>query len=319
MTTCAIYTRVSSKDQAVKGFSLDAQEKIGKELCKRNKWQYDVFVESGRSADKETLDNRPSLEKILDIAEDKNIQFLFVTELDRLSRNPVTLAYIKKILSDNDIKVITPSQTFDFRDDEDDFMSDLLGILAKRENRLRVKRSRRAKDEAVRLGRWVGATLPFGFTKQPCVGDRLKHNQIVPHPQEKKIYLQMVEWSLSGIGTNSIAAKLTEMGVPTRFSNEKKTYKWKAGVVLRILRNPIYKGDYSFGKASSTIGGIISPEKWQVLQENLKKNYNNAARNTKRFYLLRGLLRCKRCGNRLYGMIKPRKGMRCYCCASKRP
>ena len=322
MPTCAIYTRVSTKDQVSKGFSLDAQEKVGRQLCDRNKWPYKVFTERGQSANKETLDNRPALENILDLAEDGKIQYLFVTELDRLSRNPITLTYIKKILSDSDVKVITPSQTFDFRDDEDDFLSDLLGILAKRENRLRVKRSRRAKTEAVKLGRWVGSTLPYGWMKQPCEGDRLKHNQLVPHPEESIIYLQMVDWSMKGLGANSIAQKLNDLGIRTRFteiSKQGKSFIWKAGTVLRILKNPICKGFYVYGDGSATIKGIITPEKWQELQANLKGNYNNAGRNIKHFYLLRGLLVCKRCGNRLFGLIKPSKGMRCYCCLSKRP
>lgn len=319
MPTAAIYTRVSTAGQAEKGFSLDAQEKIGRELCERNKWQHKVFTESGRSAAKETLDNRPQLEAILDLIEDGKIQYLFVTELDRLSRNPITLAYIKKTLSENDVKVVTPSQTFDFRDDEDDFLSDLLGILAKRENRQRVKRSKRAKLEAAKLGRWVGSTLPFGFMKLPCIGDRLRHNQLVPHPEESKLYLQIVDWSLRGLGSNTIARKLNEMSIPTRLTSSKRSYIWKANVVLRILNNPVYKGIYKYGESRAEVKGIISPERWQSLQDNLRRNYNNAWRNTKRFYLLKGLLVCGRCGRRLYGMIKPSDGMRCYCCLSKRP
>ncbi len=45
--TTAIYIRVSTKDQADKGFSLDAQEKIGRDLCDRNGWTCEMFVESG--------------------------------------------------------------------------------------------------------------------------------------------------------------------------------------------------------------------------------------------------------------------------------
>ena len=138
---CAIYVRVSTETQASKGYSLGAQEKAGIELCKKNGWDYEVFREAGRSADKETLDNRPQLQRLLELADEGRFDCCFATELDRLSRNPVTLAYIKKVFRDNKVKIATLGQTFDLEEEEDDFISDLFGILAKRENRVRVRRS----------------------------------------------------------------------------------------------------------------------------------------------------------------------------------
>ena len=318
----AIYTRVSTQEQVVNGFSLDAQEKEGIRICQQNNWKYRTFVDKGKSADTEGLDHRQSLQEVMDLIEDHEIQYLFVTELDRLSRNPITLAYIKKILCENKVKVITPHQVFDFNDDEDDFITDLLGILAKRENRLRVKRVKRGKLEAAGLGKWVIGIRPYGWQAINDRDNKAKHNQLEPEPEESKIYLQMVEWSLQGLGSNTIARKLNALGIPTRCTlayKHGKKYLWKSGTVHRILQNPLYKGVYNFDGISTKLPGIISEEKWELLQQNLRRNFNNATRNTKRFYLLQGLLYCKTCGRRLYGLIKPSRHMRCYCCISKRP
>jgi len=319
MPTCAIYTRVSTKDQSDKGFSLDAQEKTGRELCQRNKWQFRLFAERGKSADKENLDNRPALEEILDLAEDAKIQYLFVTELDRLSRSPVTLAYIKKILHDADVKVVTPSQTFDFRDDEDDFITDLLGILAKRENRLRVKRSKRAKDEAVQYGRWVGGILPYGWTKQPCEGDRLKHNKVVPHPEESKVVLKMIDWFLDGMKLHGVARKLNAMGVATKTSSDSNPIRWSPAGIYQVLKNPIHKGDYIFKGKVIKIPGIVESDRWGAVQAQLKENGASSKRSTRRMYLLRGLLVCGRCGSKFWGRIKPSTGEKHYYCGSRQP
>lgn len=320
---CAIYIRVSQESQALKGHSLDAQEKEGIRICKQNGWSYQVFKEAGRSADKDTLENRPQLQKILELADEEKIKYCFVTELDRLSRNPITLAYIKKVFSDNDVKVVTRSQTFDFKDDEDDFISDLLGLLAKRENRLRVKRSKRGLLESILKGGWVGGAMPYGY--------RRENKKIVPDPEEKKTYSMMVDWSLEGKGSNTIARTLNDMGVKTRATGVWKkwayggriiknpVFKWKSGTVLRILKNPLYKGEFIYKGHKISTPALISKEKWQQIQDNLKKNYNNAKRDTKRFYLLRGLLYCKKCGRRLFGFIKLSRGMRLYSCLSKRP
>ena len=107
------------------------------------------------------------------------------------------------------------------------------------------------------------------------------------------------------------------MDVKTKHTKEKRIYKWKAGVVLKILKNPIYKGEYDFKGHKIPVPELISKDKWDKLQANLKKNYRNAKHN-KRFYLLKGLLYCKRCGHRLFGKIKPSSNERTYCCLSKR-
>jgi len=191
-------------------------------------------------------------------------------------------------------------------------MVDLLGLLAKRENRVRVKRSKRAIEEGMLKGFWCqgGDTIPYGYMK--------KDRKLVVNPKEVKIYKMMVEWSLSGKGLITIAKRLNDMGIKTKKSNDKRVFKWKGNVVRSILKHTIYKGEYTFKSHKLKMPAIITVEKWQAIQDNLKKNYRCAKRNTKRFYLLRGLLYCKRCGHRLFGKIKPSSGERNYCCLSKR-
>ena len=312
---CAIYTRVSSEKQVKEGFSLEAQEKEGIRICKQNNWEYEVFVEAGKSACRESLEERPVLMSILDLIEDGKFGCCFVTELDRLSRNPVSMAFIKRVFHDNDVKVVTPGQTFDFKDDEDDFISDLLGLLAKRENKIRVRRSKRAMLESILKGGWQGGITPFGYTKD-------EDKKLIPDPEESKVYQMICDWSLEGKGCNKIALMLNNMAITTKATkgwHKGKIYKWKAGTIFGIIKKPLYKGDFTFKEHKVKMPALISQEKWQQVQDNLRKNYNSAGRNAKRFYLLRGLLYCKKCGRRLFGKIKPSSGERLYCCLSKRP
>ena len=310
---CAIYIRVSTGKQAKEGYSLEAQKKAGIRICQTNKWDYEVISEPGRSAKKETVEDRLSLMKILDLAEEGKIQYCFVTEIDRLSRNPVSLAYIKKVFMDNNVKVATLNQTFDFKDDEDDFISDLLGLLAKRENRIRVRRGMRGRLEAALKGKWPGGLLPLGYTTD-------KDNKLIPEPEERKIYHKIVNWYLEGNGGNTIARKLIQLGILIDGSSKtNKVFKWNANSIVRIIRSPLYKGEFHYRGHIIKVLPLISQEKWELLQKQVRKNYVNAKRSTKRFYLLRGLLYCKKCGRRLYGLIKPSDGRRCYCCLSKKP
>ncbi len=150
----------------------------------------------------------------------------------------------------------------------------------------------------------------------------------------------MVKWSLEGIGSNAIALRLNQLGVQTR---GRKIYKkklrrskkerglrlgefkdrdslvWKAGTVHDILKRPVYKGEMRYKELKIAVTGLIQESQWNALQKALKSHYNNSNRNTRHFYLLRGLLYCAKCGRKLFGLIKEKKGMRLYACLSTRP
>ena len=337
ITRVAIYTRVSTRGQVDNGLSLEAQEKACIQIAERNGWRYKVYQDAGKSAASEKLDGRDAILEILDLVHEKKISYVITTEIDRLSRHPATLDFIKRKLVKNDVKVVTLGQTYDFANEAQDFMSDLLGIMAKYENRLRSTRAKRGMREAVLRRRWHGGIPPFGYDvnqdaeSQTC-------GELVVNKEEARIYRKMVRWRLRGIGTNNIARKLNQEGTPTKGSKiykngifalkrnkydeirlvNPKQLKWRAGTVLGILRNPLYKGERHFLELVIEAPAIIPDEEWEELQAYLTQNNNNPNRNRKRFYLLKGLLKCKRCSRNLYGVIKPKKGMRLYSCASKR-
>lgn len=49
--TAAIYTRVSSREQAIDGYSLDAQERLLIDFCKAKKYNiYKIYSDEGISA-----------------------------------------------------------------------------------------------------------------------------------------------------------------------------------------------------------------------------------------------------------------------------
>lgn len=312
---CSIYVRVSTEKQADRGYSLEAQRKAGIKICHSNKWSYEVFPEPGRSADKETIENRPSLMKILDLAEEGKIQYCFVTEIDRLSRNPVSLGYVKKIFADNNVKIVTLNQTFDLEDYEDDFISDLQGLLAKRSNKARVVRIKRAKSEAVLKGRWPFGLMPYGYTKD-------KDNKLIPHPRQSKIYKLMVEWYLAGISTRKIAIKLNRLSIKsplTEWAKNGREYKWTSRTTHRILTNPFYKGEFCYKGHHNKVTSLIAEETWNKVQKKIKDNRRYSGRPTKNFYLLKDLLVCKKCGRKLYGARAPKNYAKFYYCSSKVP
>lgn len=327
-----IYTRVSTSTQSLKGYSLEAQKKIGIEKANFLNMSYRVFEERGHSAAIESIENRIELKKLLNLCEEGKVKNIFVTEWDRITRNQITQAYIKKIFKDNKIMLFTANQQYNLENYDDEFISDLSALLAVRENKIRVERSQRGKIESVKKGKWHGGLLPFGYTKD-------KDNTLIIDSEEEVIYKEIIKMSLSGFGCNSIAKELNSRNIKTKgskllrngifikdkFSNnrifkKKEDLLWKANTILTILKNPLYKGKRRYKEDYHKAPAIISEDVWLKVQQNLINNKIKSPRsNNKYFYLLRGLLKCNRCDRYMYGLIKPKKGMRLYCCSSNRP
>ena len=94
----AIYARVSSEISVGKDNSIPAQVKIGIEKAKSLEMEYEIFREEGKSAKHDDLLNRPILQSLLDRCDEGEFSGIFVTEIDRLTRNEYSMLFIKKVL-----------------------------------------------------------------------------------------------------------------------------------------------------------------------------------------------------------------------------
>ncbi len=83
---CLVYCRVSTEEQADKGYSLDAQEKLCREFAERSSYRVaGVYRDEGKSGT--TLD-RPALQDLLAKCTNGTvINAVIVQETDRLARN----------------------------------------------------------------------------------------------------------------------------------------------------------------------------------------------------------------------------------------
>ncbi len=330
-STLHIYTRVSSNISVKQNNSLPAQRLLGEKKARELNFDFVIHEERGKNATTETLDNRPVLQALLDKCDEKEIKHVFVTEFDRLTRHPVTQYYIKKILSDNGVLLYTTGQVFDMQDEDQSLMSDIMGLFAQRESKIKNKRVKRTLLESAKKGRSGGGVMQaYGYVKA-------ENKMLLVEPQEAEVIKKIFTLSLQGIGTPKIAELLNKEGVPTRAKKAlpngirvrnkytgKETHKkeldlvWKAGTIYSILKNSIYKGDRRYKEHTIAIEPIINPEMWQLVQNNLKHNRSYSGGKKMHFYILKGLLRCSKCGRNLYGYTKEKKAQFVYMCSSKR-
>ncbi len=328
--TLDVYCRVSTDIQVEKGHSLLAQENAGKLKAKSLGLNYRIHVEKGKSGASDDLEfkNRPVLKALLDFCTEGKVSDIFVTEQDRLSRSPVATFFIKQILLKNNINLHTINQTINLQDPQQSFVADLTALIARQEREMFVVRSKRAVIEGAKMGRWPGVILPYGFRRN---SDRF----IEIDPEEAEVYRKIVELSLSGHGTNTIALKLNKLDIETRCKKvllngtkvknkhtgsirvvNNEDFVWRAGTVYCMLTNPLYYGHRIFSKEIIPVPAIIDKETWDKIQANLKHNKNNSGNHATHFYLFKGKIRCAKCGANWYGKIKIDE--RVYMCSSKR-
>lgn len=330
MDTLYLYTRVSTHQQVDK-FSLSVQRDEGIKKAKSLKMNYEVFIEPGKSASHEDLENRPELKKLMDLVEKGITKHIFVIDDSRLSRNMITYFQIQNIFIKNKVITYTPYQKTDYGsiDYQNKFTKDINALLSAFYVSQTTEKSKAGRLKAAIQGKWGGGILPYSYTTD-------KENNLVIDEKEKKNYLKMVKYSLSGMGAGSIAKKLNELNIPTKGTTSYKkgitlkdkytgkiTFKkreqfiWKQGTIERILKNPLYKGERHYKDEIIKVEPCIDEKTWQKIQDNFQKNKNFSGRhNITHFYLLKGLLFCNRCGKTIIGRIK--KDERVYFCMSKR-
>lgn len=313
MKRAAIYRRISTAHQE-DNTSLEGQLSACQRYAEAH--GFTIVADFAERASGGTLD-RPEFKKLEKLVENREIQAVIVYHQDRLSRNLVdTLLLIKKY-SNLGVELHDTTQG----EIQDSLLSTITAVLNAEEKQNIRRRTIKGSRDKVASGKIRGNGIaPYGYQ---LVGEK-KNRELVINPEEAQVVRMIVDWSLNGgLGTIRIAARLTEMGIPTprqkrpqlpnRHLNARPVGEWSNHSILNILKSPAIAGTlYHFrytrnanGKYTRNndpsewlavpIEPIISQEVFDRLQEKLKANKSTSKRNTKREYLLARRIRCS-CG-----------------------
>jgi len=332
----AIYIRVSTERQA-RQYSPAAQRDILTQHAQRMGWECEVFEETGSGA---SIKGRPVFSDLIDNRLEE-FDFLLVIDWDRLGRSEDLgeVSLVKALCREAGVKVATPSQTWDFADEEgeDDFTSDLLAILAKRERKKIVKRTKLGKHRAALEGRWPCGSEPYGYRYNAAA----KSLEVVP--EEKAVIEQVFdEYVNQGRGAGDIASGLNAAGVPTkragfRFDTQSGLHvnsgQWCRAAVRRVLMCRGYIGELIVYKTrrrkidpSATplpapgqegyqegthlpikCPAMVDRALWERAQELRTARRRLKPGNTLQSYLLSPFAECGLCGRRLGGFTERRR------------
>lgn len=329
----AIYCRVSTEKQALDGVSIFDQKQRGIEFCNKHKYEYEVFEEPAISGSKDE-NERPALFELMQrtyqikgskgkILKKTEFDGVYVSDFDRISRNPADLFRIKEHFLKNEIQIFDKGISFDLNDITTSFLFDINGALSAYELKHLKERVKRALESSISQGNVGGGPLiNYGY----CKGENKK---LIINQQEAEIVELIYDLCIKGDGTRTISKKLNQMNIPTKRNSVPKgklkvkgenvyVFSWKPSVVYKILTNSIYCGERVFKNKIYNSPPIIEKQKFLLVKEILKERKRFVNTTNKYNYLLKGLILCPICKNLFFGFKRSNLKDNHYKCCSGR-
>ena len=156
------YIRVSDPSQ-VEGHSLDAQERLFRELCKTRGWEaMKVYRDEGKSAHSDAIAKRPQFRQLLEDATNGHFDVVVVHTLDRWARNLRVQLEGMAVLSKRGIGFVSITENIDYSTAQGRLQAQILGSFAEYFSESLAGHIRKGQDQRASEGRHAGG-IPFGY------------------------------------------------------------------------------------------------------------------------------------------------------------
>ena len=325
MKRAVVYARVSTTEQAEKGYSLPSQIEACREYAIKNDLEVIKEIQDDCSG---TLLDRPGLDELRSMFYSGEISAVIVLSSDRWTRK---LAH--KILLRDELKKYDTELHFVNRGKSEDtpeskLMENIEGTFDEYWREKIIEATRRGRNRKVNSGLQILSGFPpLGYKK---IGKGRDAKLIIDEHQSqlvKDIFWLYINGKGEGpLSLRAIACYLESCGIAPPGCGKRAANHWIPSTVSVILKNEIYIGRTFWGKSRIIDKKRIKQpkEKWVAIevpdlafippdwffaaQERIKRNKELARRNQKLDYLLSGHFRCGYCGSAMTGMAFTQHG-----------
>jgi len=271
LVRAAIYTRVSTEDQAKEGFSLDAQLEKLRAYCTARGWEIaGEYVDEGYSGRKT---RRPAYTKMMEEIEIWDA--LLVIKMDRIHRNSKNFMLMMEDLGKKGKEFVSMMESLDTSTAMGRFVMDIIQRIAQLESeqigeRVYIGMEQKAKQN----GGVLGFNIPYGY-------DYIE-GKLVVNDSESIIVKNIFDMYRNKLSMKKIAEILNQKKIPTKLNKI-----WGPQTVSLILKNPVYCGflhweDYL--NPGEHIP-IIDKNTFNEAQKNIK-NKNIKTKHDSKFFII---------------------------------
>ena len=284
------YGRVST-NQDIQLTSLSNQEDYFKQMIINNKnWTYiEGYIDEGITGT--TTLKRNNFLRMINDAKQNKFDLIITKEISRFSRNTLdSIKYTRELLKYG-VAVLFLNDNINTIYPDSELRLTIMSSMAQDEIRRLSERVKFGVSMSIKKGKLLGNNKLYGYNK--------KNNKLYINKKESLIIKEI--FTLYGIhnkSTTYIKDYLNNQEIPTNYGN-----KWSTTTILRILRNPKYKGFYCANKSFTEdymskrvkylskkewvmykspkqIPIIIEESLWNKVNDKLTKNSKSITKNT---------------------------------------
>ena len=229
--------------------------------------------------------DRPGFQEMMAEVKAGKINCIVVKDLSRFGRDHLDAGeYIERVFPFLGVRFIAINDHYDSANsnvESDELIVPVKNLINEaycRDTSIKIRSQLEIKRKR---GDFIGSFAVFGYRKDPEDGHRLLVDDYAAD-----VVRDIFRWKLEGISAGDIADRLNKAGIPTPMDYKHKMGMhiatkfrvkaesvWSAGMILRILKNPIYTGILEQGKVSTpnykVKKAVMKPrDEWAVVEDN---------------------------------------------------
>ncbi|MDU3643563.1 MAG: recombinase family protein [Clostridium perfringens] len=333
----AIYCRVSTEEQSENGYSIDEQERLLEEWCKKMGYViYKCYSDRGISG--KNIKDRPALKELLSDAKAGKFDMVISWKINRVSRKLEDVLKIVNLLEKNNITFKSYSEPFETDTPAGRMQFQMMALIGEFERGTIAQNVKMGMITKAKSGNWCGGRV-LGYDLVPNNSpeeEKKGKNKLKINEKEAEIVRFIFNEYSKGKGYKAITNQINKLGYKTKKGND-----FSVGSIRDILTNPVYIGEIRYNvrqnwsekrrrninpnpiRVKGKHEAIIDRELWDKVQLILESKKGKPSRIYDGEYPLTGILRCPKCGA---GMVISRttntladgskKRIAYYCCGN---
>lgn len=286
----ALYPRVSTEEQFLKGYSLQTQEEVLTQYALERGYKIvNIYRDEGHSARKPALKRKVMQDLLADVRAGKIDRILFI-KLDRWFRNVREYHKIQEILEANDVTWQATMEDYNTATADGRLKVNIMLSVAENESDRTSERIKFVFEGKRRRKEWcfTGGPDQWPYGYKPEVIDGVK--RCVKDPEKEPIVQDFWDYIVK---YNSV--RKAGMYVCEKYGITRSYRSW-----MGTARNELYTG--TFCDVDDYCPAYVSRSDWERIilgHEVIKKT-----QNPDRVYLFTGLIRCPGCGSTMKATFK---------------
>lgn len=263
MWRATLYLRLSREDgDKEESNSIAGQRSLLRDFLKQHTdiQEYAVQIDDGWSG---STFERPSFKKMMEEVKAGKTDCIIVKDLSRFGRNYLDAGeYIEKIFPFMGVRFIAVNDNYDsFREKNasDDLIVPFKNLINEAYCRDISVKIRSQLEIKRKNGQFLGSFAAYGYFKDPQ-----DKNRLVVDEYAAEVVRHIFVWKIEGVSPQDIADRLNMGGILSPLEYKRSLgmkcstplqtnlkASWSAASVIRLLKNPIYIGTLTQGRATT--------------------------------------------------------------------